>query len=121
VSAAVPSEVPKRLRLDLPSQRLHVEWHDGHVSEYGAGWLRFVCPCAGCRGHAPGQVPPPEWEAVKDVRITDATGVGGYAIQFAFSDGHTTGIYAFDRLREVCPCRSCRGDRPPRGGAAAPG
>jgi DUF971 family protein len=111
-------DVPRSLRLDLKTQRLHVTWHDGHVSEYGAGWLRFICPCAGCRGHAPGQVPPPEWEAVKDVRVTHATGVGGYAIQFEFSDGHSTGIYAFDRLRAECPCPSCRGEEAPK---ASPG
>jgi DUF971 family protein len=115
------------MRLDLKTQRLHVVWHDGHASEYGAAWLRFVCPCAGCRGHAPGQVPPPEWEAVKDVTIADAAGVGGYAVQFSFSDGHSTGIYAFDRLRAECPCRSCRGDAVPGrdpgpgGSSAAPG
>ena len=27
--------------------------------------------------------------------------VGNYAIQFRFSDGHNTGIYSFDYLREI--------------------
>jgi DUF971 family protein len=67
-------------------------------------------------------VPPPEWEAVKDVKILDAAGVGGYAVQFRFSDGHETGIYSFDRLREDCPCEACRRGRGGAGGAgAAPG
>jgi DUF971 family protein len=113
-------DTPKTLSLDLRAQRLRVTWNDGHVGEYSGAYLRFVCPCAGCRGHAPGDVEPPSWEQVKDVRVTGASRVGGYAIQFAFSDGHDTGIYAFDRLRAACPCAECaaaraaRGEAPPR-------
>ena len=101
--------VPSRLALDLKSQRLKVGWGDGHESAYEAGYLRFICPCAGCRGHAPGEVQAPTWEATKDVTIVDASQVGGYAIQFSFSDGHATGIYAYDRLRDACPCAACGG------------
>lgn len=28
--------------------------------------------------------------------------VGGYAIQFEFSDGHNTGLYTFDYLKAIC-------------------
>ena len=33
--------------------------------------------------------------------------VGRYAIQFTWSDGHSTGIYSFETLREICPCPQC--------------
>lgn len=102
-------ETPKRLSLDLTAQRLTVEWHDGHRSEYDAAYLRYVCPCAGCRGHAPGEVVPPSWAQCKDVRVVGGAGVGGYAVQLSFSDGHATGLYAFDRLRDACPCAACGG------------
>jgi DUF971 family protein len=39
-----------------------------------------------------------------------ATAVGHYAIQIEFSDGHATGIYSFDYLREICPCPACARD-----------
>ena len=107
------AEAPRRLQLDIKAQRLRVTWHDGHESEYEGAYLRFVCPCAGCRGHAPGDVIPPSWEQVKDVRVTGATKVGGYGLQFSFSDGHGSGIYAFDRLRAACPCPACTGHAPP--------
>ena len=35
------------------------------------------------------------------VTVTGWAPVGGYAIQFNFSDGHRTGLYSFDYLREV--------------------
>jgi len=101
-------ETPARLSLDLKASRLTVTWHDGHASVYEGAYLRFLCPCAGCRGHAPGEVVPPSWDQVKDVRVTGGAQVGGYAIQLAFSDGHSTGIYAYDRLRDACPCEECR-------------
>jgi DUF971 family protein len=33
--------------------------------------------------------------------------VGNYALNFGWSDGHSTGIYTFDYLREICPCPQC--------------
>ena len=33
--------------------------------------------------------------------------MGNYAISIAFSDGHGTGIYRYDFLREICPCEKC--------------
>jgi DUF971 family protein len=33
--------------------------------------------------------------------------VGNYAIQIQFSDSHSTGIYSFAALREMCPCDAC--------------
>jgi DUF971 family protein len=35
--------------------------------------------------------------------------VGNYAISIRWSDGHSTGIYRFDYLRQVCPCARCGG------------
>lgn len=35
--------------------------------------------------------------------------VGRYALRFQWSDGHATGIYTFEYLRELCPCPSCAG------------
>ena len=100
-------DTPKTLRLDIATQRLNIGWHDGHESVFPGAYLRFICPCAACRGHAPGEVEPPSWEQVKDVRVGGAAPIGGYGLQFAFSDGHGSGIYSFDRLRAACPCPAC--------------
>lgn len=35
------------------------------------------------------------------VTVTGWVPVGGYAIQFSFSDGHKTGLYTFEYLREI--------------------
>ena len=33
--------------------------------------------------------------------------MGRYGLAVAFSDGHNTGIYIFERLRELCECETC--------------
>ena len=36
--------------------------------------------------------------------------VGRYAISFAWSDGHDTGIYPYDYLLQMCECEACAGE-----------
>jgi DUF971 family protein len=33
--------------------------------------------------------------------------VGSYALQLIWGDGHRTGIYTFDYLRQICECEEC--------------
>jgi DUF971 family protein len=33
--------------------------------------------------------------------------VGRYAISFGWSDGHSTGIYPYEYLLEMCECEAC--------------
>ena len=40
-------------------------------------------------------------------RAKAATQVGNYAIQITFTDGHSTGIYAYGYLRSICPREEC--------------
>ena len=56
----------------------------------------------------------------KDVRPLSIDPVGRYAIRFHWSDGHSTGIYPFEQLRELCPCPICA-DNAQAQAAAAPG
>ena len=94
---------PTAIKFDPEKNLLEITWADGHVSRYAGAYLRLVCPCALCQGHSPGEVEPPAWEDVKDVTVANAAGAGTYALKLTFSDGHDTGIYAFQTLREACP------------------
>ena len=44
---------------------------------------------------------------VKPLKPERAELVGRYALQIHWSDRHSTGIYSFDYLRELCPCAEC--------------
>jgi DUF971 family protein len=97
---------PVRIHADRPNHALEIEWADGHHTSYDFTTLRWLCPCAYCRGEA-GQ---PGWLDTKptlteaQVSLTDLQLVGQYAVAPTWADGHHTGFYTFERLREECPC-----------------
>ena len=43
----------------------------------------------------------------EDISPVTISLVGAYAIKIDWSDGHNTGIYAFDTLFAICPCEDC--------------
>ncbi|MEK6649737.1 MAG: DUF971 domain-containing protein [Bacteroidota bacterium] len=90
---------------------LLMRWDDGHESRMSLKSLRDACPCAGCKGetvlmktYAPVDTPtqPGAYE------LRGAQPVGSYALQFTWGDGHATGIYTWETLRALCPCRACQ-------------
>lgn len=86
------------------SNSLFIEWKDGIESECTYRILRQNCPCARCdagrNDNNPLQILPSEeyWENLQIVNIQK---VGRYAIRIQWSDGHKTGIYTYDFLREL--------------------
>ena len=81
-----------------------VVWPGGHVSIYPARQLRLSCPCAGCVDEITGEVRLIETSIPQNVHPVKIDLIGRYAMSVTWSDGHNTGIYAFDRLRRMCPC-----------------
>jgi DUF971 family protein len=80
---------------------LEIEWSDGKRLRYNAAQLRRCCPCATCRSEraAPADAPPAAGRP--KVIIEQMTPVGNYAYKIRFSDGHDTGIYPLELLREL--------------------
>jgi len=101
---------PTRIHADRGAGTLELEWADGHVTLYGAHDLRWLCPCAFCRGEAglPGWLDTSPTLTAEQTRLVDVHLVGSYAIAPAWADGHQTGYYPFALLRERCSCRECR-------------
>src|ERR1700724_1093801 len=85
--------------------RLLLTWSDGHTADYDYDYLRGWCPCAGCQGHSGLAIT--FHPAAGRVTAGSIQPVGNYAISIGWSDGHATGIYRFDFLRQVCPCAAC--------------
>jgi DUF971 family protein len=84
---------------------VRITWDDGHAGEYAETYLRGYCPCALCQGHGAQR----RFIDVPDAKLTGIAGVGNYAIELFWHDGHSTGIYTFDYLRSLCPCSHCQG------------
>jgi DUF971 family protein len=90
---------------------LIVHWDDGHESYYPLEALRRACPCATCSGEPDlfGRMAMgarPRYNPLS-FRLRDTERVGNYALQPNWEDGHTWGIWTFDRLRAFCQCDLC--------------
>jgi DUF971 family protein len=92
-----PTEISRANAHDIK-----VAWQDGHESIFPAGALRAHCPCAVCI-----DAPAKALGAAHHVHPVSIELVGRYAISIQWSDGHDSGIYAFERLRRLCPCSAC--------------
>ncbi len=104
-----PPNRPKHL--DLKKDKgLTVQWNDGAMSFYPIAYLRRMSPSAEARmlreemAKNPLTVLPVSSTA-PDAALT-ATGaemIGNYAVRIVFSDGHDTGIYSWEYLRQIDP------------------
>lgn len=97
------------------SAALDIKWDDGHDGRISLKSLRDNCPCAGCRGETvllKSYRPPPRLELPGMYTLKNAQQVGSYAIGVAWGDGHSTGIYTFQTLRDLCECNECLAQRP---------
>ncbi len=117
---SVPSAAvtPKSVKVNVTTGNgVDIDWQDGHKSHYTFQYLRDACPCAMCddergkQGRMPGEgekAKPGALPMFKPAVKPDKTApVGKYAIRFDWNDGHETGIYSWEFLREYCPCREC--------------
>jgi DUF971 family protein len=87
--------------------RLRIVWDDGHKTELPFCDLRRHCPCAMCKDEWTGESLLDPSSVPEALGATRADAVGNYALSFAFSDGHGTGIYTFEMLRKLCRCKDC--------------
>jgi DUF971 family protein len=93
----------------FPNGELGIVWDDDHESYYPGHYLRCACACAACVDETSGRKVLDDARVGKDVRVEELHPVGHYGISVRWSDGHDTGIYTFERLRQLCPCDRCRG------------
>ena len=90
---------PTEVTLHQLSKVLEIAFDDGVRYKLPFEFLRVHSPSAEVRGHGPGQ----EILQVgkRDVMLTAIEPSGSYAIQLVFDDGHDTGLYTWEYLRNL--------------------
>jgi DUF971 family protein len=81
-----------------------ISWEDGGESYFRMEDLRAASPSAENKGESDllgNRIGGTDQTRFPGVRVSGWEIVGGYAVQFRFSDGHNTGLYSFDLLREL--------------------
>ena len=95
----IEEKIPTGITLHQKSRVLEIAFSDGRTFKLPYEFLRVYSPSAEVRGHGAGQE---VLQAGKrSVEIRSIEPVGSYAIQPAFSDGHSTGIYSWEYLYEL--------------------
>lgn len=89
----------------LEKHFLFTKWSDGFEAFIPLDDLRRNCPCAECTGEQIGDI---VYSRPKPVKIepgafdlVDIKPIGNYAIAVKWANGHDTGIYNWEKLREI--------------------
>lgn len=91
----------------MDPETLKIKWSDGETRRYRVSQLRDNCPCANCREQKKEPVqdatalPVISVAETKPLRITHMEPMGRYAYSIHFSDGHDTGLFTLELLREL--------------------
>ena len=94
----IPEEV------QIIGSEVALRWEDGRESYLSFSRLRAASPSAEVRGERDIFGQQYGGEAPKDfsgVAVTGWERIGNYALRFEFSDGHRTGLYSYDLLRQL--------------------
>lgn len=94
------------LSLKRDGDGLRIEWSDGVTTFATFRHLRANCPCAACiedraKPPDPFRVLTPQEVAAGAPQPVAMKPVGHYAYQITWNDGHDTGIYPVERLRQL--------------------
>lgn len=106
--------VPTELRRLSPAE-IEIVWSDGERMRYRAAMLRDKCPCATCRERRRGEqqtqasrsggrsltLPVLSAAEAKPLAIEQVRPIGNYAYNIALSDGHDSGIFPLELLRQI--------------------
>ena len=90
---------------------LQIAWSDGQTRRYSFREIIDNCPCATCREKRSGEeekqqasgdlLPVINAEEAQPLKLDSVQPVGSYAYNIFFNIGCRSGIYTFERLREL--------------------
>ena len=93
--------IEPRQIIEESDSEITINWLDEAETKYDAANLRRACPCAGCINEWTGEKTLKPESVAEDLSFSSIAIVGRYALNFNFSDGHDTGIFSFNYLRQL--------------------
>lgn len=100
-------DAPLRINNDSDQQALTVSWKDGHQGLLPFRHLRMACQCARCVHEITGELLIQSDAIPADIHAVELSLTGNYALKVRWSDGHDTGLFTWDRMRQLCQCPDC--------------
>jgi DUF971 family protein len=101
---------PIGVELDESARIMRIRWDDGHLGEWEWLTLRRACPCALCagEGNQPGVVTLETYFTPQQTTMERVKWIGRYALAPIWADGHDTGLFTYQKLRQMCQCEEHR-------------
>jgi DUF971 family protein len=95
------SEQPQSIKAYRDRSVLEIVWQGGRAQQLSFKLLRSECPCAGCVDEFTGirtldVNSIPDSIAPKKIELC-----GNYALKIEWNDGHSTGLYTWQRLARI--------------------
>jgi DUF971 family protein len=95
------TDPPTNIRAIQTEQVLEVTWPDDRVDRLRYHLLRSECPCASCRNEWTGERVLDPTSIRPDLKLTGMENIGTYAVQLAWNDGHSSGLFSWETLRAL--------------------
>ncbi len=95
------TDPPTSIRAHQAEQVLEITWPDHRVDRFPYHTLRSECPCAGCRNEWTGERILDPTSIRPDLKLEGMENIGTYAVQFAWNDGHSSGLFTWESLRNL--------------------
>ncbi len=95
------NRIPSHVEPHSPTE-IFLAWNTGEKFKVPYLELRFECPCAMCVDEKSGRRVIQKESIANTIKPNSVELVGRYALQINWNDRHSTGMYHFDRLFEIC-------------------
>jgi DUF971 family protein len=95
------TDPPSNIRAMQSDEILEVIWPDGQLDRFPYRFLRSECPCASCRDEWTGERIIREESIQPGLKLAGMEPVGTYAVQLVWNDGHSSGLFTWEALREL--------------------
>lgn len=100
----IDMDTPTPVALQKSNERtLKILWSDSTSNEYDVRKLRYNCTCARCVNEWSGDRIVKFEDIPKNMKPIKIESVGNYAIKITWVDGHDSGIYSYQSLKNVLP------------------
>ncbi len=78
-----------------------VQWPEGEVDKLPNKDVRIACQCASCIHEYTGEQLLDPDSITPNIQATGTQVLGNYAVSISWDDGHTSGIFTWDRLKKI--------------------
>ena len=92
---------PRNLRAHVADLSFEIQWTEAESFHIPFRELRGMCPCANCVNELSGERTFFATDARADVQPVRMDLVGNYAVRIIWNDGHQTGLYTWEYLKQV--------------------